>query len=319
MPFTVALTGATGFIGRMMAGHCAARGWRLRSLVRPASRSRVQAGPLFELNIDWVEGTLDDESALAGLVSDADGIIHCAGAVRGARWMDFQRVNVDGTRRLAEIAARLMPSPRFLYLSSLAAREPELSHYALSKHRGERALEEVAGDMPWAALRPPAVYGPGDQEMRPLFEWIGRGVAPILGSGGARFSLLYVQDLAAAAAAWLASDDPGGCAYELHDGHADGYGWDEVVRTAEGLTGRRARRLRVPGAMLSTLGRINGGLARGFGYAPMLTSGKARELRHPDWVCDNAEFTHATGWQPRVSLEQALQRTMGWGTGPSST
>ena len=45
--------------------------------------------------------------------------------------------------------------------------------------------------MNWAVLRPTAVYGPGDKELLPLFRWIGRGIAPILGSRSARFSLYY--------------------------------------------------------------------------------------------------------------------------------
>jgi len=35
-------------------------------------------------------------------------------------------------------------------------------------------------------------------------------------------------------------------------------------------------------------------------------------LTHPDWVCDNRDFTHATGWEPKVLLEEGLRRTPGW-------
>lgn len=312
MTSTIALTGATGFIGGVIARAGGARGWRIRALVRPASLKKTRSGPLAGQDIEWVEGSLTDGTALDALVSGADGVIHCAGAVRGARWADFEPVNVSGTQRLAEAAART-GVPRFLLLSSLAAREPALSDYALSKRRAEEALARAAGSMSWAALRPPAVYGPGDQEMRPLFEWVGRGLAPILGAATARFSLIYVGDLASAALDWVAAADPGGRTYELHDGHEQGYGWEEVVAVAESLAGRRARRLRVPGGLLAALGAANQGLARRLGYAPMLTPGKVRELRHPDWVCDNAVFAQATGWQPRTSLEQALRHTMDWG------
>jgi hypothetical protein len=43
----------------------------------------------------------------------------------------------------------------------------------------------------------------------------------------------------------------------------------------------------------------------------MLTPGKVRELRHPDWVCDNAALTAATGWAPAVGLDEGLRRTLG--------
>ena len=50
--------------------------------------------------------------------------------------------------------------------------------------------------------------------------------------------------------------------------------------------------------------------ARVAGYAPMLTPGKVRELRHSDWVCDNTLLTRETGWIPRVLLEEGLRRTL---------
>jgi nucleoside-diphosphate-sugar epimerase len=312
-PFTVALTGATGFIGAAVARTCAARGWRIRALFRPASAAKVKNGPPAQLPVEWVEGALEDWRSLAELLAGADGVVHCAGAVRGARWRDFERANVTGTWHLARLAASRDMPPRFLYISSLAAREPQLSYYALSKRRGERALADAAGGMAWAALRPPPVYGPGDREMRPLFAWLGRGVAPLLGGPGARLSLVFAPDLAEAAAAWLASGDAGKRACEVHDGRENGYGWEDIVAIAQGLTGRRVLRLRVPDALLATLAAGNGALARVAGYAPMLTPGKVRELRHPNWVCDNTVLTKATGWRPRFSLEQGLRQTMGWG------
>jgi nucleoside-diphosphate-sugar epimerase len=50
--------------------------------------------------------------------------------------------------------------------------------------------------------------------------------------------------------------------------------------------------------------------ARVFGYRPMLTPGKVRELTHADWVCDDASLRVATGWKPRVLLEDGMRRTL---------
>ncbi|MBW2435740.1 MAG: RmlD substrate-binding protein, partial [Deltaproteobacteria bacterium] len=52
--------------------------------------------------------------------------------------------------------------------------------------------------------------------------------------------------------------------------------------------------------------------SRAFGYAPMLTPGKVRELSHSNWVCDNLALNSATGWAPRVLLPEGLQQTLGW-------
>jgi nucleoside-diphosphate-sugar epimerase len=246
-------------------------------------------------------------------------VVHCAGAVRGATAADFNAVNVDGLERLVRAVLCLSPRPRFLSLSSLAARAPELSYYAASKRQGELALAAMAEDMEWVALRPPAVYGPGDKEMLPLFQWMGRGIAPVLGEPYARVSLLYVEDLCAAVLSWL---NAGSCrcgVYELNDTQTGGYSWDEFIAKVSTLRARRIIRLSLPAALLKSIALMNVAVARLIGYAPMLTPGKVRELRHPDWVADNSELTAAIGWQPVFSLEQGLRRTMGWGEpGPTA-
>jgi nucleoside-diphosphate-sugar epimerase len=262
------------------------------------------------ITAQWTEGNLEDAESLRRLVRGAYAVVHCAGAVRGATGDHFYRVNVNGVARLVEVATETKTLPRFLLISSLAAREPQLSPYATSKRLGEKALVERAGKMRWAALRPSAVYGPGDREMLPLFRWMDRGIAPILGSEGARFSLLYVEDLAAAVLRWLHSETCSARQFELHDGHPQGYTWDAVINAAAHLRGGPILRLQVPVLVPRLLAAVNVMAARAMGYAPMLTPGKVCELRHPDWVCDNAPFSRETGWKPKISLKQGLRNTL---------
>jgi len=311
MPRIIAVTGATGFIGRMLVRDLRAAGWSVRLLVRPDSIPRLSPRSAGET----VTGSLEDPVALEQLVDGVYAVIHCAGAVRGRTFEDFSQVNVEGVKRLVQAALTQSNSPRFLALSSLAAREPQLSHYASSKRLGEQALAETGSGMEWVALRPPAVYGPGDREMLPLFQWMGRGIAPILGEPLARLSLLYVEDLTAAILSWLES---GGCrsgVYEITDTQDNGYSWDEVTERVSKLLSRRMIRLPLNEPLLRALAGLNLLGARVLGYAPMLTPGKVREIRHPDWVGNNGELTDALGWTPAYSLEDGLQATMGWGRG----
>ncbi|MGB5177551.1 MAG: NAD(P)-dependent oxidoreductase [Gammaproteobacteria bacterium] len=312
MSRTIAVTGATGFIGAMLTKHLLSAGWHVKALTRPRSAHKLP-----ELTgLETVIGSLHDRLTLQRLLQGAEAVVHCAGAVRGVTADDFNTVNVDAVKQLVQAALAQSPRPRFLSLSSLAARAPQLSHYASSKRQGEDALASMADDMEWAAFRPPAVYGPGDREMLPLFQWMGRGIAPVLGAADARVSLLYVEDLCAAVLMWL---DAGQCRsgiYELNDTRAGGYSWDDIIAIISALRGKRIIRLPLPSALLRSLAAVNATTARLIGYAPMLTPGKVRELRHPDWVADNAALTAAIGWQPGFSLQEGLQRTMGWG-GPA--
>ena len=246
-----------------------------------------------------------------------DVVVHCAGAVRGWR-ARFQETNVDGTRRLVRALLRdtAGPVPHVVFVSSLAAREPHLSPYAASKRAAERVLEEEFDGVPWTALRPPAVYGPGDREILPLFSWMARGLAPVLGREDARFSLLYVDDLVECLARLAQHAGPTRGVREIHDGRVGGYDWNDVRAAVARLSGRPVRRVRVPLPLLRLLAALNLGLRSSFGSTgsvirgPLLTPGKVRELYHPDWVCDDSTLRAETGWRPRVSLAEGLRRTL---------
>jgi nucleoside-diphosphate-sugar epimerase len=302
----VALTGATGFIGSAIARKLVEEGWCVRALMRTPSRRARLGG----ISIQWVQGTLGDIDQLESLVGDADAVVHCAAVLRGVSEADFYPANVQAVSRLAQIAARRQPAPRFLLVSSLAAREPNLSAYAASKRMGEIALTESAGASAWTVLRPPAVYGPGDRALLPLFRLMRHGIAPLLGRSDAKFSLIYIEDLAEAVIKWLVSDRADSRVFELDDGHPGGYSWCEVAETFERLRGKPAFRFQVSELPMNVVARLNQMAASLIGYAPMFTPGKVRELRHPDWVCDSSMFCQAANWKPTVCLEEGLRATL---------
>jgi nucleoside-diphosphate-sugar epimerase len=282
--------------------------------VRILARSDARARALGDVVDETVQGDLEDCTALHGLVDGVFAVVHCAGVVRGARQADFDRVNVAGLQNLlaAMSAAGSRRPNRLVSLSSLAAREPALSYYAASKYRGEQILLTQPDAPHWLALRPPAVYGPGDRELLPLFRLMARGFAPVPGRADARFSMIYVDDIATLVLAWLGHPAPPSGIFAFDDGTLDGYSWREVAAVVARLCRRPVRTAQVPTALLDIPAWLNRGLGRLFGYAPMLTPEKLRELRHPDWVCDNHAVRAALDWQPRYRLAQGLARTPGW-------
>ncbi|WP_206046944.1 NAD-dependent epimerase/dehydratase family protein [Mangrovimicrobium sediminis] len=302
----MALTGATGFIGTTLSRELRQRGLRVRALVRDARRADMLAAQGVEL----VTGDLSDRAALGRLVEDAAAVVHAAGAVRGACAADFDRVNVAGTEAVCAALAAAAPQARLLLVSSLAAREPQLSWYAHSK----RAAEEVVHSAPvqdWVIVRPPAVYGPGDREMLPVFNAMRRGWAPVPGACEARFSLVYVDDLCRALADCLASPAAAGGTFTPCDGHPGGYDWREACAIAAEVFKRPVRPLVVPAPLLNAVAATNLGLARLRGSLPMLTPPKLRELRHTDWTADNAGLTEVTGWRPAIDLRAGLEILFG--------
>lgn len=300
---TVALTGATGFIGNVLLRHLVDQGFQVRSLYRPSSVTPpLSSGP-----VQWQAGDLGNLDSLHTFVAGADAVVHCAGAVRGATLQQFRKVNTEGVARLLQ-AATAQGVPRFVLMSSLAAREPTLSDYASSKKQGEDVLLQFQGGISREILRPPAVYGPGDREMLPLLQLIKRGIVPIIGDKGGRFSLLYVDDLAEAVSCLLKAEPKDGQCFELHDGHPGGYSWQQVAAIASQLNGKEPRYISVPRTGMKIAALTNIALARIFRYQPMLTPGKVREIFHPDWVCDNTAIASAIGWQPRVLFRDGMLR-----------
>lgn len=297
------MTGASGFIGAAIARHLASRGWRLRLLVRTGSQTRLPA--LAHAHV--ITGSLADPDALRQLLDGAQTLVHCAGAVRGLTCVDFDHVNVAGVQALLDAAD---DSLRVVHISSLAARHPRLSHYAASKRAGEQLTEARLPPARRVVLRPPAVYGPGDRELRPLLDRMMQGLALIPGRRDARFSLLHVDDLAAAVACLLSGNSGWGHTHEPDDGHPGGYDWQDLSAAIARLRRRPVRTLVVPGPVLSTLGACNELVARLTGVAPMLSRGKARELLWPDWVSGGNASLLAIGWRPVIHLDQGLRDTL---------
>jgi nucleoside-diphosphate-sugar epimerase len=298
-----AVTGANGFLGRHIVGALGEAGWDVRVLVRAGS-----ARPTWGPEIEVVTGALADADALERLCVGAKAVFHVAGLVKARSRAEFQAVNVEGARRLAEAAARKAPQAHVVLVSSLAAREPRLSAYAASKRAGELAAEQVLGPQLTVA-RPAAVYGPGDRETLRLFRAAAR--SPLLPTFDprARLALVHVED-AARQIVELAAGAPGR-SVAVCDGRPEGYAWAEVLGLAARACGRRAALVRVPRPVMLALAATAEGAVRLQGGAPMLTRGKARELLHPDWSIAPAELAPERA-APRYDLSRGLEHTIEW-------
>lgn len=275
MTKTIAITGATGFAGRHAILELLLRGHRLRALVRSPETASLPAG------VQTVKGDLADGAALARLTSGADAVIHLAGALTALTREGYFKVNEQGTHALAD-AAQKAGIARFVHVSSLAAREPQLSGYAASKRAGEEVIAGRMGALNAITIRPPAVYGPGDKGTLPLIKELTRPIAFIPGLPEARFSLIHARDLARLIA--LAVEGGAQGLHEVSDGKAGGYGWDDLIRTASALRGRPIRAVFLPRAIPAAVAAVAEGVARLTGKPGMVNRGKIAELYHPDWV-----------------------------------
>jgi nucleoside-diphosphate-sugar epimerase len=308
VPKLAAVTGATGFIGRHVVTALRRRGWDLRVLARRHPAELLSPYHRFEL----VLGDLADAAALERLVDGSDAIIHLGGLVKALHREDFYRANESGTEHLLRAAAVAAPSAMLVHVSSLAAREPLLSPYCDSKHRAELKVQALAGERIWTILRPPAVYGPGDREILPLFKAAKLGVVPYPAARDAALSMIHVADLADAIVACLSRSGPPQATFEIDDGVPGGYRWPDILGALGEAIGRRPAGLRLPRTGLALAAQANRLLARIDGTPRILAPHKVAEIYWPDWVARGNRLQDGSDWQPAFDIWRGFRDAAKW-------
>lgn len=293
----LAMTGGTGFVGKTTMRLALEQGFEVRALTRRDQEPRA--------GVTWVKGTLEDSDALLTLAQGADAIIHIAGVVNAADAAGFEAGNVAGTLSMVE-AAKAAGVDRFVHVSSLSAREPELSIYGASKSRGETVVE--ASGLNWTIVRPPAIYGPADTEIFEMFKMAAMGVM-LLPPGG-RMSAIEVSDLAHLFLALAADREvTTGAIFEVDDGREGGWLHQEFAEALGKAVGRRVTTLSVPRWAMNWGARGDRLVRRG---GAKLTQDRVAYFCHPDWVVDPAKRPPASIWEPQIGTEAGLKATAAW-------
>jgi nucleoside-diphosphate-sugar epimerase len=304
----VAITGATGFLGRYIVRAFAERDWRVRIL----ARQPIDHPQLSGLALDVVLGDLSNPQALRTLVSGADVIVHAAGLIKARNAAAFETVNVRGTANLARALEERGIIPRVLLVSSMAAREPSLSTYARTKHAAEQLLLAVLNrQCDLIIVRPCAIYGPWDRETLTIFRAIDYHILlrPRIAHG--RIAVIHAID-AAAAIASLCEHGPSHSLFELTDERTEGYSWDEIVGTAEIALNSKALVIPLPGPAVRVAAAVSLAAARLLRRTPMFTPEKAREVLHADWGSKLESQPPRSLWRPAIGLTQGFRETVRW-------
>ena len=293
----VALTGATGFVGKATVDALLGQGHEMRALARRPQPPGA---------VEWVMGDLADHAALARLVDGVEAVLHIAGVVNAPDRQGFEDGNVRGTLELVE-AAVAAGVPRFIFVSSLAAREPGLSDYGESKARAEKIV--AASGLDWTTVRPPAIYGPHDREMFELFRAARWGVVPMPPEGG-RASIIHVADLARLLVALLPEDEiVSQRIFEVDDGRPGGWAHGELARAIGRALGRKVW---VPHLSRQTLDRVARWDRWWRKSGAKLTADRVSYMTHPDWVADPPRAVPAHLWRAQVDTMAGLQATAQW-------
>jgi nucleoside-diphosphate-sugar epimerase len=309
----IAITGATGFIGRHVTARLVRRGVDVRAIVRPESVHRAPPGATVRAAELETAGLVD---ALAGV----DAVVHLAGVVRAVREQSFADVNVEGTRAVAAAARKI--GARLIHVSSLAAAGPAppgaprreedppnpLTAYGRSKLESERVVRATEG-LPWIILRPGVVYGAGDRALLPLFRLARRGIAPLIGRPTAAYTFIHVSDMVRATEAAL---DSGITGDTIFVGHERPVTARELLGRIHAVVGRRVVTIPIPAAIAYLAAVAGEAIGRLVGRPLPLNRSRYRELSAEGFVCSVDRLRDRLGVCARVDLDEGLAETAAW-------
>lgn len=314
------MTGGTGYTGGRLIARLRGRGHDVTALVRPGAPR-----PAGDPGVVWVAGDLSSADALARLVEGAQAVAHVAAVYRTAGHPDsyYREVNVGGTERLLEAAARAGVG-RFVHTSTVGVhghvRHPPADEsapfepgdiYQETKAEAETLALRFhrARGLPVVVLRPGAIYGPGETRLRKLFRAIARGRYAVVGSGRPHYHLVYIDDLLDGYERALSHPAAPGEAFIVAGPRS--VSQRELAGAIARHTGGRVLPLRVPAAPIQFAGDLCEAICVPLELEPPL------HRRRVDFWTKNRSFSidkarRVLGYAPAVDVEEGVARTAAW-------
>ncbi|TVR15884.1 MAG: NAD(P)-dependent oxidoreductase [Balneolaceae bacterium] len=315
----VFVTGGTGFIGSHLAD----------SLITSKSVGEVKC--LVRSNEKWLEGkefkkVSGDLHSIRTIEEALDGIdiiFHLAAIVKAPSKKEFTHANVDATENLIRLAKKAGVK-KIVLLSSLAAAGPSngtpltelddmnpISMYGHSKKEMETMIHDLADpDMSITILRPPAVYGPREDQIFTLFKMMSKGIAPIVGDGEhPRLSIIYVTDLIQGIMKAAEQTEKGVHTYFISGGEVAN--WNHIRDIVTTVLNRNVTSIKIPPNWVKKIAGVIETSASFFGSYPVINREKANEMIL-EWTCSHQKAADELGYQPKYSLEEGISRTLRW-------
>ena len=316
----IAITGATGFLGSHLAEDFLARGWEATLLSRTAekadpwrSRGRVEVGDVA------------DPAALDRLFDGADVAIHLVSNFRTASDPPerYAHTNVQGTQN-AVAAARKAGVRRFVHCSTIGVHghvrstpgnEDSPFHpgdlYQTTKAEAEAFVraEGLREGMEIVVVRPCSIYGPGDTRMLKMFRMLAKRTFFTLGSCRENFHAVYIDDLVEGFHRVATQPGLGGEVFIL--GGPEYVSLWNYLGTAARAVGAPRPWIRLPYAPVFAASVLCEKLCVPLGVEPPLHPRRVRFCRNNRaFSIDKAR--RILGYDPRIGLEEGMNRTVAW-------
>jgi len=310
----VLVTGATGFVGKALCKKLLADGWPVVGTLRTGcSENKLPVG-IKKIKITSIGPSTNWQKALNGI----DTVIHLAARVHafGDTAADpisaYRRVNVAGTKQLAQTAAS-MGVRRFIYMSSVKVigegnavayteNDPPMpvDPYAISKYEAEQLLQEIdeKTGLEVVVLRPPLVYGPHVKaNFLQLLKVVDMGIPLPFANVRNQRSFIFLENLLDAIITSIHHPKAAGKTYLLSDGIDTST--PELIQKMALALGRPVRIFPFSLNLLRLLAKISG------------RSETANKLLN-SLALDSSRIRTELDWTPRFTMGEGLAETAVW-------
>ena len=243
---TVAVVGATGFVGSHVVPRLVASGHRVRAVSRSGRRLSAWGA-----EVETAAANIETGNGLVDALRGVDALVHLVAIPRERGGRRLEDVNVRGVEHVVA-AAEEAGARRMVHLSVLGVTDDPKLRYLSSKWRGEQAVR--SSSLEWVVLRPSLLFGRGDgffSLIETTLTWWSPGIVAIPGDGLTRFQPLSVEDVAIAVERCVAEKERAGSTYEL--GGPAYLTYREIVDTVMRVTGKRRLKLNLPVPVISAI------------------------------------------------------------------
>jgi nucleoside-diphosphate-sugar epimerase len=262
---TVAITGASGYVGGSLCAAFERAGWRVRAL---SPGTEVPVENRFVLT----------EPVRPGMLEGVDCLVHAAYDMRVFRWKDIVRANVNGSKAILD-AARQTAVPRVLVISTPSAFDGAVSLYGKAKLEIERAAFAIGA----AVVRPGLVYGlrPGGMVGRLMKQTKGL-ITPVVGKGDIKLYLCHEDDLAAMLIRLAGPEQPAP-SEPLSAASSQPFTFQEILGAFARVQGRSPRYVHVPPGLILWALRLKEALGIAGGFRSDSLVSLLNQNPHPDF------------------------------------
>lgn len=167
MSSTVAVTGASGFVGRYVVRELLARDYKVRALVRDVASARKVLGS--DPGLALIGGDILDGRSMGSAAAGCQACIHLIGIIREETGATFRKIHVDATAAALE-ACRAAGIRRYLHMSALGVSDEGRTDYQKTKWEAETLVRRSGLD--WTIFRPGLIHGAGSEFIAVARGWL---------------------------------------------------------------------------------------------------------------------------------------------------